>query len=233
MHPILTILHSFTTPTVSSTEIKQKNENLVIQVGNIELNSEYWYSVKAATIRKLIKYAKPAEFGWKDQTLLDKSVRDTWKISANLVKIDEGSWNKTLQPVIETIRLRMGIATGIKAQLQDLLIYEPGQFFSRHRDSEKCDGMVATLIVVLPIQHEGGNLVVEHQDEITIYYSDTKGQNISFFAFYADCLHEVTTVNKGYRVALTYNLVLQPSNDGVTPKFDTKQELSRNHSAPR
>ena len=35
-------------------------------------------------------------------------------------------------------------------------------------------------------------------------------QSLKCVAFYADCQHEVIPVKQGYRIALTYNLVLEP-----------------------
>ena len=32
-----------------------------------------------------------------------------------------------------------------------------------HRDTEKCDGMFGTLIIQLPSNYEGGQLIVHHQ----------------------------------------------------------------------
>ena len=53
-------------------------------------------------------------------------------------------------------------AERLEARLYKLLVYEKGGFFLPHRDSEKHDRMVASLIVVLPNPIEGGALVVRH-----------------------------------------------------------------------
>jgi antitoxin component YwqK of YwqJK toxin-antitoxin module len=42
------------------------------------------------------------------------------------------------------------------------LIYEKGGFFISHRDGEKLDRMVATLVVSLPSVYEGGELIVSY-----------------------------------------------------------------------
>jgi hypothetical protein len=38
----------------------------------------------------------------------------------------------------------------LAAQLYKMLLYERGSHFAPHRDSEKQEGMVATLVVMLP-----------------------------------------------------------------------------------
>ncbi|MBB5775765.1 2OG-Fe(II) oxygenase [Nonomuraea jabiensis] len=50
-----------------------------------------------------------------------------------------------------------------------MLLYETGQFFVAHQDSDKDDAMVATLVVTLPSAHTGGELVVEHQGQSKKY----------------------------------------------------------------
>jgi hypothetical protein len=98
-----------------------------------------------------------------------------------------------------------------------MLIYAPGQFFRPHQDSEKCDGMVATLVVVLPSPHSGGTLIIDHQGETKRYQSSrAAADKLSFFAFYADCQHEVRPVTEGYRVALIYNLILNEDAGRIT-----------------
>ena len=62
----------------------------------------------------------------------------------------------------------LGADGTVEAELYKLLVYEPGGFFLEHRDTEKVGGMFATLIVVLPSEHEGGELVVAHQDREAI-----------------------------------------------------------------
>ncbi len=108
-----------------------------------------------------------------------------------------------------------------------MLIYEKGQFFHAHQDSEKEDGMVATLVVALPCAHTGGSLVVDHAGvKKRVHTSRAANDKLTCIAFYADCHHEIKPVTSGYRVVLTYNLILKgttwevviPANDAaVTP----------------
>jgi hypothetical protein len=119
-----------------------------------------------------------------------------------------------------------------------MLVYGPGQFFRTHKDSEKSDDMVATLVVTLPSSFRGGSLVIEHRGE-TVTSRGSKSR-LSFVAFYADCPHEVRPVTKGYRVSLTYNLVLEGTDSAAGPGpsegpivdevvVDTLADLLREH----
>ncbi|MFQ5730335.1 MAG: 2OG-Fe(II) oxygenase [Planctomycetaceae bacterium] len=101
----------------------------------------------------------------------------------------------------------------LTAHLYKLLLYEKGSFFLPHRDGEKLDGMVATLLVCLPSPHTGGELVVSHEGrrhEIA-FTGAASGLELSYAAFYADCEHEVLPVRDGYRLCLSYNLTLARS----------------------
>jgi hypothetical protein len=166
------------------------------------------FPVSRTRAARLCRLARPARYGRGDQTLLDRGVRDTWEIPKSRVRIDKRRWNRTLLPVLDALRADLGLPEGrrLKAELHSMLVYAPGQFFLPHRDSEKADEMVGTLVVTLPGSFKGGALVVEHGGEKATYRGSQKA--LSFVAFYADCLHEVKPVKDGHRVVLTYNLLL-------------------------
>jgi hypothetical protein len=166
------------------------------------------FPISRTQAQRLCRMARPARYGRGEQTLLDRQVRDTWEIPKSRVKIDQRRWNRTLLPVLEALRADLGLSDGckLKAELHGMLVYAPGQFFLRHQDSEKADGMIGTLVVTLPGSFKGGAMTVEHQGEKVTYRASR--QPLSFIAFYADCHHEVSAVKEGYRIVLTYNLVL-------------------------
>ncbi len=166
------------------------------------------FPVSRTQAQRLCEIARPARYGRGEQTLLDKRVRDTWKIAKSRIKIDRRRWNRTLLPVLEALRGDLGLADGckLKAELHSILVYTPGQFFLPHRDSEKADEMIGTLVVILPSSFKGGGMVVRHQGEKVTYRASRKA--LSFIAFYADCQHEVRPVTEGHRIVLTYNLLL-------------------------
>ncbi|MEU8898684.1 2OG-Fe(II) oxygenase [Nocardia sp. NPDC048505] len=157
--------------------------------------------------RQLCEVAHPAHYGLREQTLLDPNVRDTWEVPRDLLTIDEDRWRATLLPLLDTLRTDLGLPpdSELSAQLHSMLVYEPGQFFQRHQDSEKAAGMIGTLVVSLPSAFTGGELVIEQQGAQVV---DTGSpERLSFVAFYSDCAHEVRPVTEGFRIALTYNLI--------------------------
>ena len=158
------------------------------------------------------------------QTLTDPDVRDTWEIPKHLVR---AAWNDaTLKVILATAKEELGLpnAAELTADLHSLLVYEPNQFFLAHQDSEKDDSMVGTLVVTLPSSYTGGELMVGHNEEWKAYRGSKTA--LSLVAFYADCRHEILKVKSGYRITLTYDLLLQGDTNCPEGDDGTVAELA-------
>lgn len=176
--------------------------------------------VTAAQAKELRLVARPAHYGLGTDTLLDRSVRDTWEVPRSRVKIDKRRWNNTLTPMLDQLRADLGLPEGcrLKAELHSMLVYEPGQFFAPHQDSEKSDDMIASLVVMLPSNAAGGDLVVGLGDQAATHKPSRTA--LTFVAFYSDTVHEIRPVTAGYRVVLTYNLLARGSTTAPAAEVD-------------
>jgi 2OG-Fe(II) oxygenase superfamily len=179
--------------------------------------------VSADQARRLRRLGRPANFGRGEETRTDPAVRDTWEIPRELVRAE---WAGGLGADLEAVREELGLPQQCRlvADLHSLLVYDKGQFFLPHQDSEKDDTMIATLVVTLPSAYTGGELVVHHLGETTTYRG-SKTQ-LSLVAFYADCRHEVRPVTSGHRISLTYNLLLQGDPADHVPDQVTVQDTA-------
>jgi hypothetical protein len=178
--------------------------NLKVQdVGSIRL------PVTKSTARRLCEIARAARHGFKDETRLDRRIRDTWEIPKSRISIDEPRWMRTLTAQLGRIRRDLGLPEEcpLKARLHNMLVYAPGQFFVPHQDSEKTDNMIGTLVVSLPSRFSGGAMVIKHHDEKMLVGGSNN--RLTFVAFYADCYHEVRPIRQGHRIVLTYNLIVE------------------------
>jgi len=201
------------TQTAFSVELTARPGDLSLEVegfGHVK------FPVTPAKARKLAGLGQPARFGRGEQTLTDPDVRATWEIPKHLVRAE---WNDAmLKVILATVKEELGLpnAAELTADIHSLLVYEPNQFFLAHQDSEKDDSMIGTLVVTLPSSYTGGELMVGHNEEWKAY----RGLNtaLSLVAFYADCRHEVLKVQSGYRITLTYNLLLH--GDTSRPQGD-------------
>ena len=199
--------------TAFSVELTAKPDDLRLEVEGF---GAVRFPVTPARARKLLSLGRPARFGRGEETLTDTDVRDTWEIPKHLVR---AQWNDAaLKVILATVKEELGLphAAELTADLHSLLVYEQDQHFVAHQDSEKDDSMVGTLVVTLPSRYTGGELMVGHNEEWKAY----RGSNtaLSLVAFYADCRHEVFKVQSGYRITLTYNLLLH--GDTSRPEGD-------------
>ena len=131
-----------------------------------------------------------------------------------------------LEDVLATVKDGLGLphAAGLTADLHSFLVYEPNQFFLAHQDTEKDDSMVGTLVVTLPSSYTGGELMVGRNEEQKAYRGSRAA--LSLVAFYADCRHEVLRVKSGYRITLTYNLLLHGNTSRPDGDDGTVTELT-------
>ncbi|KAK9813504.1 hypothetical protein WJX73_003015 [Symbiochloris irregularis] len=158
----------------------------------------------------LQKICKPAPFGRGEATVLDPAVRRSWQVDASKVHCANPEFKQCLERYTSKVAEDLGVYTSVavSAQLYKLLLYQTGDHFAEHRDTEKADGMFATMVILLPSVYQGGELVVQHNGKSkTFDFSAANGYSLCCAAFYADCKHQLLPVQSGYRLALVYNLV--------------------------
>ena len=174
------------------------------------------FPVPPAQAEALVATAERAPYGRGPDTVLDRSVRDCWQIDADQVAVGGGAWSDTLAQIAGRAADGLGCPRErTEARLYKLLVYQPGGFFSAHRDSEKATGMVATLVISLPVAGTGGELVIHHKSRETVIDLRTEDPSeLAFAAFYADCVHQIRPVATGHRIVLVYQLVLRGGGDG-------------------
>ena len=207
--------------TAFSVELTAKTDDLSLEVEGF---GHVRFPVTPAKARKLLGLGQPARFGRGEETVTDPDVRDTWEIPKHLVRAE---WNDaTLKDILATVKEELGLpnAAELTADLHSLLVYETNQHFLAHQDSEKDDSMVGTLVVTLPSSYAGGELMVGHNEEWKAYRGSKTA--LSLVAFYADCRHEVLKVKSGYRITLTYNLLLHGDTSRPAGDDGTVAELA-------
>lgn len=176
--------------------------------------------------KELKKHCEQAPYGKGEETLVDPSVRRVWRMTPDRFTLTNPDWESFLQKVVKKVQTELGLKRQkLESHLYDLLLYEPGSFFLPHRDGEKRERMVATLVVVLPSSFQGGELVIRHDgEERTIDFGGEDGQfRIHYAAFYADCEHEVRPLRAGHRLCLVYNLTLARSKKRIAAPRASEQ----------
>ena len=201
---------------------------LAVSVRNVGTLDRAVTSESAAALHAA---SAPARHGRREATLLDKRVRDTGEIDAGALSLE---WAAGALPSLQAeVAQALGVA-GLEARLHNLLVYGPGQFFKPHQDTEKHPGMIATLVLVWPSAHIGGELRVSHRDtEVRFASQHLRANAIRWFAFYADCRHAVAPVSEGWRIVLTFDLLLpaEPARPR-TPVHPPLLDALRTHFHP-
>jgi predicted 2-oxoglutarate/Fe(II)-dependent dioxygenase YbiX len=191
----------------------------VVRVGPVRL------PLKPAMAKSLITAARIAPFGKGTETLVDTKVRKTFEIDASQIRLS-AAWEKAIEEIVTEVATALGLADQqLRAELYKLLLYERGGHFQRHRDSEKINRMVGSLIVMLPSAFSGGELVIQHESQReTFRFENARAESSpDYVAFYADCEHEVLRVDTGRRLCLTYNLIV--GNPSAATKKKTSADV--------
>lgn len=175
------------------------------------------FPVPDTQVEALIAAAERAPYGKGAETLVDATIRDCRQIDASCFRLGGRAWTETFATIMDAVTDGLGCPDGsLEAVPYKLLVYEPGGFFAAHRDTEKADGMVATLTVSLPAASagSGGGLLVRHGEreirEMHVDMAVSEPSELAWAAFYADCLHETEPVREGFRLSLVFNLCLRP-----------------------
>ncbi len=179
---------------------------------------EISFPIPVAQIKELIGQAHKAPFGKGAKTVVDTTVRSAWEIDSGAIRFDNEDWIAFVQSVVEKAKAELGVGDRkVSANLYKLLIYEKGDFFLPHKDSEKEPGMFGTLIIGLPSHHEGGELLVQFDGKTHMINFSVPAMKyqLPYVAFYADCVHEVKPIRSGYRLCLVYNLVLLKKKEKI------------------
>ncbi|MBV9565860.1 MAG: 2OG-Fe(II) oxygenase, partial [Bradyrhizobium sp.] len=174
----------------------------------------------------LVAAADAAPYGRGEATVIDREVRRTWQLDPTKVRISGRRWDETLARLVVDAVRGLGVEGPVEADFYKLLVYDTRGFFVDHRDTEKAPGMFATMVLVLPSDHRGGELVVKHLGrEVVFDLRPQEPSEIGLAAFYADCVHEVRPVQAGHRLTLVYNLCFAGKSRRVSaPDYRKERE---------
>ncbi|EAU84546.1 hypothetical protein CC1G_00065 [Coprinopsis cinerea okayama7 len=188
--------------------------------------------VDDAQLQDLVEACEPAKFGRGDQDVLDETYRKAWKLDAAKFATQFDVVNSGILVTVRDALLQYAKSADIlEARLDKMNIYGPGSFFKPHVDTPRDSDMFATLVIVFPTEHIGGDLYLfgkkwlfESSKMVSKDPTDPTPK-LAFVAFYSDIEHEVAVVESGYRVTVTYNLYCRKAMDPVGPLVSIKPTL--------
>jgi hypothetical protein len=122
--------------------------------------------LKPTAAKRLMAECVQAPYGKGTETLVNTRVRNAFELAPKAFALANPHWEQSIQQLLPSIAKSLGLPSHrLEARLYKLLLYGKGGFFLPHRDSEKSDRMVASLIVALPTPFSGGRLTVRHQSD--------------------------------------------------------------------
>ncbi|KAJ3052859.1 hypothetical protein HK097_005520 [Rhizophlyctis rosea] len=114
-------------------------------------------------LKPILSLAQPATFGRGQENVYDPSYRTALKLEPSQFAC---TFDLASHGILEEIRtVMMPTQTAIEAQLYKLNVYGPGGLFKSHVDTPRGGAMFGSLVVCLPVQFEGGKLVVKQDEE--------------------------------------------------------------------
>ncbi|EIW85781.1 hypothetical protein CONPUDRAFT_40613, partial [Coniophora puteana RWD-64-598 SS2] len=163
-------------------------------------------------VEALNSACQPAMFGRDGEDVLDETYRRAGVLHPG--EFSTGFCPTTLgihHMVRDSLLEGSNSTRQVRMQLDKMNVYAEGAFFKAHKDTPRDSSMFGSLVVVLPVPHVGGALVLRHGGtEQKMDFSEAlqtaEEPTIGYVAFFSDIEHEVLPVESGHRITLTYNL---------------------------
>ncbi len=200
-----------------------------------EWSSIVFPGAEEAALRSLVDACSIATFGRGNEDVMDKSFRDAFKLEQSKFL---ASFRIAETSILERIaREIMPEVRNIRAELYQLNVYcAPSGHFKAHIDTPTSESMFGSLVVCLPTEFCGGELVVrqEGKQKRVCWGSESEPRAfpqlkpvtwIRWAAFFSDVEHEILPVTEGYRVTLTYRLHADPIRD-PSPGLPSLEEVN-------
>ncbi|MBA3502209.1 MAG: 2OG-Fe(II) oxygenase, partial [Deltaproteobacteria bacterium] len=153
----------------------------------------------------LVEHSEDAPFGHGGETKRDKKVRNAKRLVAR-GKADIAGFDPAL--VLPEIEAALSPQFHLDAVLEDVIVYPVGGQFARHKDTPKTADLVGTLVVGLPIAHEGGELQISDSGKphVIDWSGKPDPKSVQWVALFSDLDHAIKPVTSGSRVTLVYSL---------------------------
>lgn len=161
---------------------------------------------------KLYKQGKESKVGKNKTTVVDRNVRSSVEFTD--LSFDEKFLDYIKNEIKSAVEdMKAGIVENI--QVHKIIIYGKGDFFEPHMDSVHTKEQTMTAVLELPTEWNtrhnergamDGNWGLRVKDE---YFYRNKN-NPMLYIFDHDLRHEINTIKSGYRISISFDLVIKP-----------------------
>ncbi|EEU44646.1 uncharacterized protein NECHADRAFT_84627 [Fusarium vanettenii 77-13-4] len=174
----------------------------VTDVGTIDM------PLKESQARQLIAKAHPPALHDQGGDIAnDASAGKIWELSRSQFDYG-GGWPVLMdhvRSVVNPEHYRRFLRPLVSVRVEKMVIYEKGATYKAHTDIEENKGVFATVMISLPSEHEGGDMVFEHGGQKPKRYKSCL-ETQSFAFWYTGVSHRLTPITSGYRWVLVLKL---------------------------
>lgn len=184
-----------------------------VQVGEKKVRLESTVSEKDCEF--LHANGERSKVGKNDQTVLDEYVRKSKEYMSDKIDWDQ-DFIKYIRKEIEYSLRKMNAGNLVSATPHKLIIYGEGDFFCEHIDSVHTKGQTMTAILELESWHRGGSFIVGKEKAKV-----KKG--VRLIVFDHDIPHQVKNIHEGYRVSISFDIVVR---ENEIEKIDIEKRVN-------
>ncbi|KFY21239.1 hypothetical protein V491_03050 [Pseudogymnoascus sp. VKM F-3775] len=162
--------HSEDETSILST-IKEKLHNAVLGLTSNEPTPPPDFPHGANTLRvqdHVPKCAAPYSDTKMANTVVDLTVSKITELSPYQVEMTNLAWEKAVEEVIAKVVKKLKVPGGVANvgfMPCNLTLCGPGDMAKKHQEPKREPGVFGTLTICLPSKHEGGDLIVTHDDQ--------------------------------------------------------------------
>ncbi|KFZ12294.1 hypothetical protein V501_04298 [Pseudogymnoascus sp. VKM F-4519 (FW-2642)] len=159
--------------------------------------------------------------------VVDLTMSKITEFSPYQLETTNPEWEKAVGGVVAKVAKKLKVLGGpanVGFLPCNMTLYRTGDMFKGHRESKKGKGVFGTLAICLPSKHEGGDLIVKHDDQAKILSTEPQSAfGYSYIFWYTNLITELTEVSEGNRLASSCPKFLAYALDNM---YD-KRKLSR------
>lgn len=188
--------------------------------------------------KKLIEACK-TPFSKENDAVMDRNDGTSWQLQPERVQFQNHKWEEGVKRLSSVAADRLGYKNvKMQCMLQKMVVYGEGGHIAKHRNTEKQDGKLATMVVQLPSAYEGGDLLVYKGKDMQYRHDfgklDGSAAYLPHYAVhYTDAEHALEKVTSGYRLVLVYSICLVPEmqylleNNGMSLTEELTDAINR------
>ncbi|XP_055332138.1 uncharacterized protein LOC129584061 [Paramacrobiotus metropolitanus] len=191
------------------------------------------HNASAADVEQLARACDAATFGLNKEDVYDETYRKAGKMDVGdfAAKFDVER-SGILARVKNDLLDGRSSAKAVECELYKLNVYGAGGFFKPHKDTPRSGKMFGSLVIVFPVAHTGGELILRHDGKEWAFdagkeLAATARPSVGYVAFYSDVEHEVAPVQSGHRVTLTYNLYFGDNAEKTLPQSEAVRQQEK------